>query len=75
MLDDDIEIFVRLIVCGNTALLSQNMDISIERIEETIRKLEQKEGIVLVDRNKDKIALTSDGQKYQGNCMKFNIRS
>ncbi len=64
MLDNDIEIFARLVVCGNAALLSQNMDISIERIEEAIGKLEQKEGIVLVDRSKDRITLTSAGQKY-----------
>ena len=64
MLDNDTEIFARLVICGNTALLSQNMDISIERIEETIRKLEKKEGLVLVDSNKDRISLTSAGQKY-----------
>ncbi len=64
MLDNDIEIFTRLAICGNTALLSQNMDISIERIEEVIKKLEKKEGLVLVDRNKDRITLTSAGQKY-----------
>ena len=64
MLDNDIEIFASLVVCGNAALLSQNMDISIERIEEAIGKLEQKEGIVLVDRSKDRITLTSAGQKY-----------
>ena len=64
MLDNDTEIFARLVICGNTALLSQNMDISIERIEETIGKLEKKEGIVLVDRSKDRITLTSAGQKY-----------
>ncbi len=69
MLHNDIEIFARLVVCGNTTLLSQNMDISIERIEEVIGNLEKKQGIVLIDRRKDRIALTSAGQKYYENII------